>query len=230
MRAAETAWQRARGVYERCVARFIAPSVFMREVMLDGGWTTVPCDVVPNAVPVGEPRSDAGAGFLFAGRLAPEKGVESALEAAAKAGVVITVAGEGPLEGILREQYPDVCFLGRVSGDEVDELIRSCRAVIVSSVCLENAPMSVLEAMAAGAPVIASDIGGIPEQVSNGAEGFLVPPHDVPALSTAMARLQADPELARRMGEAGQRTVAERFSPETRVRALLDVYAAAGVA
>jgi glycosyltransferase involved in cell wall biosynthesis len=225
--AAETAWQRGRRVYERNVARSISPSRFLASQMQAAGWT-VPIDVVPNAIAVCPPTPVQRSGFCIVGRLSPEKGVAHALEAARTAGVPLTVAGEGPSGSALASQYPEFDFVGRLDGTEVAALMQRSLAVLVPSVCLENAPMSVLEAMASGTLVVASAVGGIPEQVTEGVDGLLVPPGDAAALCSALRSLVEQPDLARHLGVAARRTVEERFSPEGHLEGLLAVYRAAG--
>jgi glycosyltransferase involved in cell wall biosynthesis len=95
-------------------------------------------------------------------------------------------------------------------------------------VWFENAPMSVLEAMSSGTPVIASAIGGIPEQITDGVDGLLVQPGEVDALAVAMRALLEDSTLATRLGTAARATVAQRFSPELHLQGLLACYRAAG--
>jgi len=225
--AAETSFQRLRGVYEHSIARFISPSKFLADRMREGGWS-VQMDVVPNAVPSDPVAAGAREGFCLIGRLSPEKGVGVALEAARKAGAPVTVAGEGPLESHLRGAYPEVEFVGRLDSTEVADLLRRSVAVIVPSLCFENAPMSVLEAMGAGTPVIASAIGGIPEQVTDGVDGFLVPPGEVASLAEAMSRVMGDSALGARLGAAARNTVAGRFNPERHLEGILESYRAAG--
>lgn len=88
----------------------------------------------------------------------------------------------------------------------------------------EGLPMTVLEAMAHGRPVVATPVGGTPELVADGETGLLVPPRDPQRLADALRLLLSDPERARRMGEAGRRRVAERFSAEETERRVLEVY------
>lgn len=221
--ALETAFQRGRHVYERSISTFICPSGFMREVMVDGGWEADKMRVVANAVPLTTPGT-AKDYVLFAGRLSPEKGIDVLLRAAVQANVRVVVAGDGPLGETLRARYPGTEFLGRVDGAQVASLMASALVVAVPSVCYENAPMSVLEAMAAGVPVVASAIGGIPEQVEDGVSGLLVLPDDVDALATALARVVADGQLRERLGAAARARVAQEFSPEQHLRGLLKVY------
>jgi len=221
--AAETSWQRMLSRYENGVSRFISPSEFLAEQMRRGGWK-LPCDVVPNAVELTTGSAEPGEGFCVIGRLAREKGVEIALESARRAGARVTVAGEGPLESTLRASFPEVEFVGRLSASDVDGLVARSRATIVPSLWFENASMSVLETMAAGRPVIASAIGGVPEQVTNGKDGVLVTPGDVSQLTTAIRRLSDDRDLCVRLGAAAQQTVATRFAPTMHVERLLSAY------
>ena len=161
---------------------------------------------------------------MVAGRLTAEKGVATALEAARLAGVPIVIAGTGPLSDSLAARFPEVSFVGLLGQEELRHLLGTATAVVVPSQWFENASMSVLEAMAAGVPVVASRIGGIPEQVIDGREGLLVPPGDVDALAAAMARLWTEPELATAMGARARQTVRERFSPSAHVSGLVDIY------
>jgi glycosyltransferase involved in cell wall biosynthesis len=88
----------------------------------------------------------------------------------------------------------------------------------------EGLPITVLEAMARSRPVVATPVGGTPEVVADGETGLLVPPQDPTALAAALRRLLADPELRRRMGEAGRRRVEERFSAREMTDRVLAVY------
>ena len=223
--AAETSFQRLRRAYERGLDAFIAPSAFMATKMKTGGWT-LPVRVIPNAVEArpadsGSPREDF---FVYAGRLSPEKGVSVLVDAAKSAGVALKIAGEGPELETLGISAGDVEFLGRLSTDEVGQLLQRCRAAVVPSTALENAPMAVLEPMAAGTPVIASAIGGIPELIRDGQEGLLVPPGDADALSGALSRLARDEGLASQLGDRGRERVREAYSPEQHIEALELLY------
>lgn len=223
--AAETAFQRGRGVYERCVDRFIAPSRFLRDRVTDAGWG-VPVSVLPNAV---QPRRiercvTGDPVFLFVGRLSPEKGVDIALAAAAEANCELIVAGDGPLRGELSERWPSATFLGHIRPEEISQLLGRVSAVVVPSVCHENAPMSVLEAMSAGTPVIASRIGGIPELADDGCQGLLVEPGSVEELAAAMSRIADDRVLADALGRAGLQRVTAEFGPDTHLEGLVGIY------
>ncbi len=224
--ATETWFQRARRAYERTVSRFIAPSVFMADAMKAGGWD-LPMDVVPNAVPL----RDATRGteveepyVLYAGRLAREKGVGIALDAAKMAGIRMVVAGDGPMSGELRARHPEAEFLGHTSGEEVESLLDRAHIAVVPSLWHENASMAVLEAMAQGVPVVATRMGGIPEQVRDGVEGILCEPGNVNQMANAFRRLSDDVRLASTMGAAGRKRIAEEFSPDRHMGLLLLSY------
>jgi len=224
--ACETAFQNTRGVYQRCVDRFISPSRFLADRMAASGWDRVPIDVVPNATSLPD-RGEGGSSFLYLGRLSAEKGVTVAIDAARRAGVRLLVAGDGPLANMLRAEG-GAEFLGQLSPEKVAQRLNQARAVVVPSLCLESFGMSALDAMAAGLPVVASRIGAIPELVRDGVDGILVSPGDPSVLADAMAHLDGHPEYARHLGTSGRTAVGSRFSPEQHLAKLLECYRLAG--
>src|SRR5205823_5487681 len=149
---------------------------------------------IPHFVsPVGERGVENGGAVAFAGRLSPEKGVDTLIDAVARVEgpVRLDVAGEGPDRARLGDLADRVGggrirFLGRLDSDAIDALISESVAVVVPSRWYENQPMTVLEAFARGTPVIATSIGGTPELVRQGTDGFLVPPDDPAALARAL--------------------------------------------
>lgn len=138
-----------------------------------------------------------------AARLAPEKGIDLLLKAARLCPeMTFLVAGSGPDEQKLRDEAPaNARFLGRI--EEVPALFAASDAVVVPSRS-EGQGISALEAMAAGASVVAANVGGLPEMVKDGATGLLVPPGDPGALQNALETLRSDRSLRRRLGAAGQ--------------------------
>jgi glycosyltransferase involved in cell wall biosynthesis len=198
--------------------------------------------VIPNAVPA-NPHKGAGVPPLpdelrdgplvgVVARLQPEKGVATFLKAASRVAKAVPrarfiVAGGGPLRAELEALVEriglerNVRFLGFRSDPRA--LIRLLDVLVVPS-HTEGAPLVVLETMAAGVPVVASAVGGIPDQVSHGDDGLLVPPGDPAALGDAVLKLLEDPGLARRMGAAGCRKAATDFSHATMVERAMKVY------
>jgi glycosyltransferase involved in cell wall biosynthesis len=120
------------------------------------------------------------------------------------------IVGDGPDREDVAAELGDA---GRLLGEreDVSEQLAQADAFVLSSRS-EGLPMAILEAMAAGLPVVATAVGGIPELVADGETGLLVPPGDPDALAAALRRLVADPELRRRLGEAARARVEERFS------------------
>jgi glycosyltransferase involved in cell wall biosynthesis len=106
---------------------------------------------------------------------------------------------------------------GALPHDEVVELYTEADVVVVPSIWKEPFPRVILEAMAAGRPVVATRSGGIPELVEDGATGILVAPRDKLELSQALVRLLEDPGLRKRMGEAGRQRL-ERFFTREKIR------------
>jgi glycosyltransferase involved in cell wall biosynthesis len=180
--------------------------------------------------------ADAPLVAVFA-RLTPVKGIEYFLEAAASVAARFPAArflvvGDGRVieDGVRvpgsyeRDMKAQAARLGL--GDralftglrsDVPELLKEVAVSVLPSLH-EGLSNSVLESMAAGVPVVATNIGGIPEAVADGVTGLLVPPRDAGALSQAIGALLADPERAARLGQAGRQRVVERFSNEQMVR------------
>lgn len=107
--------------------------------------------------------------------------------------------------------------------DDAQALLAEADVVALPS-WTEGLPVAVLEAMAQARPVVATPVGGTPEVVVDGETGLLVPPRDHEALAGAIGRLLADPELRRRLGEAGRRRVEERFSLDAMTTRMLAIY------
>lgn len=180
-------------------------------------------DITPNAAP--------GGPVVFAGRLYPEKGLDVLVEAIAElgSGVRLDVAGEGPerprVERLAARIAPSqVRFLGRLPRREVFDMIAGAGVVVVPSRSYENQPLVVLEALASGVPVVASDHGGLAELVEPGVDGMLVPPGDPHALASALRALLADPQACLRLGRAGREKVARAFAPAAHLAGLHSLY------
>lgn len=208
------------------VDRFVTPSRFAAEQLARLGVPSDRLDVLPNYAPAAEPGSPADGGYaLVAGRLSVEKGVAVAVEAAARSGVPLRVAGEGPLEAELRalaeRTRAPVELLGHVPAERVAELLAGAAMVLVPSVGPEVMPFAALEAMAAGVPVVASRTGSLPEILG---DERCVPRRDPQALAAAMSRLWGDPELRRSEGGALLARGRDLFSEERYTRELLALY------
>jgi colanic acid/amylovoran biosynthesis glycosyltransferase len=116
-----------------------------------------------------------------------------------------------------------VSLRGPVATSVVAERLRASDVLLLPSLD-EGLPTVVLEAMASGIPVVASDCGGISEAITDGVEGLLISPRDASGLARALARLWRDPPLRTRMGQAGRRTVTARFTLERQLEAFARLY------
>jgi glycosyltransferase involved in cell wall biosynthesis len=166
----------------------------------------------------------AGGGYaLVAARLSAEKGVDVAIDACALAGVPLLIAGEGPqraaLEARARERGGAVTFVGRVDADELDRLRAGAALALVPSRS-ENFPTAAAEAMAAGVPVLAARVGGLPELLD---ADCLVPADDAQRLAAAIERRWGDAEA----GARGIERVRSMCAPEVVAAQLADVYSRA---
>jgi glycosyltransferase involved in cell wall biosynthesis len=186
---------------------------------------------------------DPGSGIpaiVSIGRLIEKKGFADLISACAlltsrRRGFNCEIIGEGPLEEALRAQIAsaDLKACVRLVGPQTQAQIalRLSHATIFVLPCtreadggMDNLPTVIMEAMAAGLPVISTSLGGIPEMVEHGVNGELVPERDPAAICAAMERLISDPERARRLGDRGRQIAQEKFSIETSARALIELF------
>lgn len=205
------AMKKAQGRVDKFVAvsRFVATST---APYLSSSDTTV--DVIPNFVPgaafepaPGRPAfvPQEGDYFMYAGALAPHKGIDVLLDAWQRMSTRVPLV----LAGIRKVDTPDAFPVGVVVAKNVpfDDVLRGWRhslAAIVPSIWSEPCPSVVLEAMAAGTPVIASAVGGVTDLVNDGTSGILVPPGDAEMLASAMDRMVVDETARSEMGRAGR--------------------------
>lgn len=199
MAASVVAWAEAkrwsRAVLEKCVDAWICPSQFMARKMEQGGFDSGKLKVLCNFVdPLKlekfkaqheQPRDDF---YCYVGRLSAEKGVSTLLQAAALMRREVRVGGSGPLIDELRHDFssfPNIHFLGQLDAQGVSDLLGRARFSVVPSEWYENNPLSVIESLCSGTPVVGSHIGGIPELIVDGC-GLTYPCGDAKALCDAM--------------------------------------------
>jgi glycosyltransferase involved in cell wall biosynthesis len=235
----EASLNRLRRQYDK-IDRFIAPSAFLRDVLVDGGIPASRIDVVPNPVAVddaGQRKTGSARRFVYIGRLAPEKGLLTLLDAVRRTrepGITVHVYGAGSMEVSIRErvarEHLPVELHGLSTEAQLARALADARALVLPSVVPENCPMSVIEAGAAAVPAIASSVGGVPELVLHSETGLLVPPGDADALARAMDALAADVSLSETLGNAARTRIFTRHRPDRYRDAVLDVYRRAGAA
>ena len=190
--------------------------------------------VPPAGRQVDTPQRDAllrgrpGYLVLTPARLHPQKGHVYLIAAAAHVpDATFVLAGDGPLRAGLEAQARELGIADRILflGDRTDvpDLLAAADLVVLPSL-FEGLPLSVLEAMAAERPVVATAIGGTDEAVVHQRTGLLVPPRDPEALASAIRSLRADPALARRLAQAGRERVEREFSSVVTARRVMEIY------
>ena len=160
---------------------FICPSMFYRDKLREGKFTTSKIEWMRNPLPVDtkyELNNHDDKYILFFGRLSKEKGVKTLIDAMKDKNYALKVLGTGPLEKELKDyvksnNITNVELLGFKSGEELTNYVRNSRCVVLPSEWYENGPYSAMEAMALGKPLIVSNLGGLPELVEDGKNGFI---------------------------------------------------------
>jgi glycosyltransferase involved in cell wall biosynthesis len=211
----------------------VVPSDFARDRLREVGVPLTATRTLPNFVPAAEladaPPAEEPRHALFAGRLVGEKGVDTAIEAAARAGVPLAIAGSGPAEADLRALAArlgaPVVFCGRLGPSELAGARRAAAFSVVPSRWDEPCPYAAIESMAAGVPALASAVGGLPELV--GGESVL-PPGDVERWAEAMAELWSDSALRRARAAAALARARELFGEDRFYSGLMDAYDGTG--
>jgi glycosyltransferase involved in cell wall biosynthesis len=226
----EGAFVKMRHYYD-LIDLILTPSEFARSKLIEYGFDARRVKAIHNFIDASayEP-SYGGEGVVYAGRLAPEKGLGTLIEAARRLEHVrVTIAGDGPerenLENLcLKLGCRNVDFLGYVEREQLLRKVRQAMCVVMPSIWFENFPYSILESFALGKPVVASEIGGMPEIVKDDKTGLLFPPGDALALSKCIGYLQQNPSSVDAMGRKARAMVESRFDPDTHYRQLRQVY------
>ncbi len=170
---------------------------------------------------------------VFAGRIVAPKGIQVLIRAARELDAEFVICGDGlGLEAMRKLARrlgvaERVHFKGWLSADALAHELAEASVVAMPALWPEPFGLVGIEALAAGRPVIASATGGVGDWLEDGVSGLFVPPGDARALARALDELLDDPVRQQAMGEAGRSMVAERFSPERHVAALLEAYGAA---
>ena len=173
------------------------------------------------------PKKTPGRYHLLAGRLVDRKGLSVALKARGlmKTSLPLVIAGDGARARELACLADNgVRYVGWADRRRLAALLFGARCLWLPSLWAEPFGIVGLEALAAGVPVIASEVGGVGEWLTEGLSGCLVPPNRPSELAQAADRLAADAPLARRLGQAGQSRVEQDFSPAGIMDRLMEIY------
>jgi glycosyltransferase involved in cell wall biosynthesis len=221
---------RTLGTWRTTVDAYIALTKFGREKFIRGGLPPDRLFVKPNFVQSAAPPGQGDGGFaLFIGRLSEEKGIRPLLAAWKRLGMTLPlkIAGDGPLRAEVQaatQCIKNVELLGHVSRDRLAEMLRRAHVVIVPSICYEGFGIVVVEAFAAGVPVIASKIGALGELVDHGRTGLHARPGDAEDLASRVEWLAAHEEQRRYMQRAARREFELHYTAERNCEMLLAIY------
>lgn len=220
------------------VDAYVSPSRYLASAYVEAGFAPERFHVVPNGIEVERyqrrrsGRSE-GVRLSFVGALLPHKAPALLAEALARIPsdlpVTLNFVGSGPEKArcettLSRAKRLDrVRFWGRVDHDQMPRVFAETDVLVLPSIWPENQPVSILEAMASGVAVIASDVGGVRELVEDGVTGKVFQAGDVSGLAECIACLAEEPDLAVAYGEAARRRVSP-YSVEAHARELVSVY------
>ena len=215
--------------WQRHVDCFIALTEFARAKFAAAGLPAERIVVKPNFASTRQQQNHARNGGLYVGRLAPEKGVGTLLAAwSSLPDVPLTIVGDGPeREALTAAAPPNVRFLGSLPSAGVAELMDRSAFLIVPSHWYEGFPMVVVEAFAAGLPVLASQLGALAEIVSDGINGRHFLPSDGSSLAGTVRETLREPGLLVRLGEGARQTFAARYTPADNLKQLEAIYSRA---
>ena len=212
------------GTWQYKVARYIALNDFCRNKFIEGGLPAKRIAVKPNFVDFDAPPPGHREGFLFVGRLSPEKGVATLAKAMARTeGVKLMVAGDGPAAPLLAGLTGVEC-LGAVPLPRIRQLMGSAAALVLPSIWYENFPRTLVEAFGSGLPVIASRIGALAELVVDGETGLLFEPGNPDDLAAKLRWANAHAAEMAAMGARARQQFEQEFTPEKNYGQLIAIY------
>lgn len=218
----------------RMVDRYITLTDFARQLFVNSslGISAEKFVTKPNSV-VGSPQIIAARGqhFLFVGRLTEEKGVHVLMEAFGGTDYLLRIAGDGPLRKHVMEvaqTSPNIAYLGSLERSAIRQQLAECTALIFPSIWYEGMPMTLIEAFAAGTPVIASALGAMRSMVHEGHNGWLFPPNNAIALRQKVTEwLHTDNTYRAAVSRQAQNEYLQHYTAERNKNHLLTCYQAA---
>lgn len=221
-------------VYENHVDCFISPSEFLMGLIDQWEIAVKRIELIRNFVNTStiQPNLTHDGYLLYAGGLYPEKGIDLLLDSLAhfEYDFTLHIAGSGPELHPLQQQaqrlglQDHVTWLGHLAPDELQTEISNAMVVVAPSRWYENCPYSVLEAFAHGKPVVATNIGGLPELVQPGVTGWLFDLNNVISLRNALQEVFAHPEQVMQFGKAARTWVEQNASAEAHYEKIHDIY------
>jgi len=228
-------------IYEKDINYLITPSKFAAELLEKSGWPEKKITTIYNNAPAlrlessmtGQKKSKdklSGDYLLYFGRIAPEKGIEDLMKAVKSHDWKLKIAGEGPEENNLHQSFATeiklgkIIFLGQLSGQYLSNQIDDATAIIIPSRWPENMPLSLLESLAREKIVIASRVGGLPEIIKDGENGFLFTPGNIKELENKIDRLLKLGETEKKKIKLKAKASANCLNPNDHLRKIIKIY------
>jgi glycosyltransferase involved in cell wall biosynthesis len=174
---------------------FVSPSEFLKQKMILGGLNSSRIEVIPNffsGSKICSLQQSKENYYCYIGRLSYEKGIETLLKASVDLPQYsLKIIGTGPIEKYLKAKYnySHIEFLGYKKWDDLQKILKGSKCLVIPSEWYENNPLSVIESLCLGTPVIGSKIGGIPELIDPGINGLLFEPFDAKDLGNKISYL-----------------------------------------
>lgn len=209
------------------VTLYLAPAHFLKRRLVDAGFPEERIVVLPNMVRVADYGAVLRRGEYvgYSGGFMLNKGIDTLVSAARRTSLPVRLAGDySRMPGVVKEAPPNVEFAGWLNPQQLLRFYRNARFLVVPSESYEVCPLVALEAMSNSLPVIASKVGGLPEIVDDGVTGLLFEPGNAEVLAQKMKLLWENPELCRRMGEAGREKARREYSEDVYYERLITVY------
>jgi glycosyltransferase involved in cell wall biosynthesis len=217
--------------WKKAVDVYVALSEFSRQKLIKGGLPEEKIVVKPNFVhPDPGEKNGSGDFVLFVGTLMGHKGVNTLIEAWRRLShIPLKIVGGGPLKEnveafVKKHGLSKVEILGQQNRDKVLEMMKSAGFLVFPSGWFEGFPMTIVEAMACGLPVVASRLGVMEELIEDGRTGLHFTPGKPEDLAGVVEKLWADDTMCRRMGKEGRREFEEKYTADKNYQMLMKIY------
>ena len=214
-------WTRSR--LEACTDAFICPSLFMKSKMEQGGFDSAKLHHVYNFIDTDKCNrsdyEDRDNYYFYVGRLSSEKGVKTLTSVAATLPYKLVVVGDGPQKESLT-QAANIEYVGRKEWQDIKRIVGRARFLVLPSECYENNPLSAIESLCLGTPVLGASIGGIPELIRNGLTGMTFKSGDTHSFAEAVHGVFNQSFDYQRIAQESM----ERFSPVGYHKQLMRLY------
>ncbi|MDR1682447.1 MAG: glycosyltransferase [Candidatus Symbiothrix sp.] len=217
-------WNRKK--LETYTGQFICPSRFMRNKMIQGGFNPDKLNVLSNFADlqkIGINTFEKENYYCFLGRISYEKGIESLLKAAIPLPYRLIIIGDGPLRSKMEnlvQKTPHISFVGYQKWPEIKEIVSKARFCVLPSECYENNPLSLIESLCLGTPVLGAKIGGIPELIEEGKNGVLFESKNVDDLKNKIEKMFLQDFDFQNMAKDAQ----QKYSAEKYYKQIINIY------